>query len=192
MSFKRKPGSGHLHREDRHIVRNARVQPNASSAAIQTIVAPSFEVTVFSRTIQSHLAKGHLGSQRPLRLPPLAPIHRRLRLEWCRVRGNWTATKWNQIVFSDESGFNLSSDDNCVRIWRPRGEHLNPFFTLQRHTTPTAGAMVWGTIAYNTRSPLLIIRGTMPVQRYVHDIPQPHVFPLMQRLPGAIFQQDNA
>ncbi|GFV85780.1 uncharacterized protein TNCV_2004001 [Trichonephila clavipes] len=28
--------------------------------------------------------------------------------------------------------------------------------------------------------------------RYVHDILQPHVFPLMQRLPGVIFQQDNS
>ncbi|GFV34607.1 transposable element Tcb2 transposase [Trichonephila clavipes] len=32
----------------------------------------------------------------------------------------------------------------------------------------------------------------MATQRYVHDILQPHVLPLMQRLPGAILQQDNA
>ncbi|GFW08567.1 hypothetical protein TNCV_2775891 [Trichonephila clavipes] len=32
----------------------------------------------------------------------------------------------------------------------------------------------------------------MTAQRYVQDILQPHVLPLMQRLPGAIFQQDNA
>ncbi|GFV57625.1 transposable element Tcb2 transposase [Trichonephila clavipes] len=32
----------------------------------------------------------------------------------------------------------------------------------------------------------------MADQWYVHDILQPHVLPLMQRLPGAIFQQDNA
>ncbi|GFX81387.1 uncharacterized protein TNCV_142371 [Trichonephila clavipes] len=32
----------------------------------------------------------------------------------------------------------------------------------------------------------------MTTQRYVHDILQPHVLSLMQRLPGAIFQQDNA
>ncbi|GFU37373.1 transposable element Tcb2 transposase [Trichonephila clavipes] len=32
----------------------------------------------------------------------------------------------------------------------------------------------------------------MTTQRYVHDILQPHVLPLMQRLSGAIFQQDNA
>ncbi|GFV44261.1 transposable element Tcb1 transposase [Trichonephila clavipes] len=32
----------------------------------------------------------------------------------------------------------------------------------------------------------------MTAQRYVHDILQPHVFPLMQRLSGAIFQQVNS
>ncbi|GFU13124.1 transposable element Tcb2 transposase [Trichonephila clavipes] len=32
----------------------------------------------------------------------------------------------------------------------------------------------------------------MTAQRYVHDILQPHVLPLMQRLPKALFQQDNA
>ncbi|GFS89190.1 transposable element Tcb2 transposase [Trichonephila clavipes] len=52
--------------------------------------------------------------------------------------------------------------------------------------------MLWGAITYNTRSPLVLIRGTLAVQQYVHDILRPHVLPLIQRLPGAIFQQDNA
>ncbi|GFX50829.1 transposable element Tcb2 transposase [Trichonephila clavipes] len=52
--------------------------------------------------------------------------------------------------------------------------------------------MVWGVIVYNTRSPLALICGTMTAQRYVHDILQPHVLPLMQWLPGTLFQQDNA
>ncbi|GFX51280.1 transposable element Tcb2 transposase [Trichonephila clavipes] len=111
------------------------------------------------------------------------PTHRRLCLEWCCARGNWTAAKWNQGVFSDESRFNLSSDDNRVRVWRPRGERLSPAFALQRHTAPTAGVIVWGAIAYNTRSPLVLIRGTVIAT---------HVLPLTQRLPGAIFQQNNA
>ncbi|PRD19221.1 UNVERIFIED_CONTAM: hypothetical protein NCL1_58097 [Trichonephila clavipes] len=78
------------------------------------------------------------------------------------------------------------------RVWRPRGERLKPAFALQRHTTPTAGMMVWGAITFNTRSPLVLIRGTITAQWYVHDILQPHALLLMQRLPGAIFQQDNA
>ncbi|GFU42479.1 transposable element Tcb1 transposase [Trichonephila clavipes] len=110
-------------------------------------------------------------------------------LEWCHARRNWTADEWNQVVFSDESRFNLSSDDNRVRVWRPRGERLNPTFSLQQHTAPIAGVMVWDTIAYNTQSPLVLICGTMTAQRYVHDILQPHVLPLIQRLPGAIFHK---
>ncbi|GFV57649.1 transposable element Tcb1 transposase [Trichonephila clavipes] len=74
----------------------------------------------------------------------------------------------------------------------PHGERLNPTFALQRHTVHTDGVMVWGAIAYNTQSPLVLIRGTLTAQRYVHDIQQLHLLPLMQRLPGAIFQQINA
>ncbi|GFU23493.1 transposable element Tcb2 transposase [Trichonephila clavipes] len=173
--------------EDRHIGRNARVQPTASSAAIQVQVSPSLRIPVSSRTRLRRLTEGHLGLQRPLRVLLLTLTHRRLRLKWFHARGNWTAAECNRVVFSDESSFYLSSDDNRVRVWRPRGERLNPAFTLQRHTTPTAGVMVWDAIAYNTRSPLVLIRGTMTAYRYVHGILLPHVLPLMQRLPGAIF-----
>ncbi|GFV60679.1 transposable element Tcb2 transposase [Trichonephila clavipes] len=85
--------------------------------------------------------------------------------------------------YVDEFRINLSSDNNRVRVWRPGGERLNPTFALQRHTVPTAGVMVWVAIAYNTRSPLGLIRGSMTAQRYVYDILQPHVLPLMQWLP---------
>ncbi|GFW19043.1 transposable element Tcb2 transposase [Trichonephila clavipes] len=138
------------------------------------------------------LAKWHLESGRPLRVLPLTPTHRRLRLEWYRVRVNWTAEEWSQVVFRDKSRFNLSNDDNRVRVWRPLGERLNPAFALQRHIAPTAGVMVWGAIAYKAWSLLILIRFTMTAQRYVHDIILQHVLPLMQRLSGDIFQQDNA
>ncbi|GFT85415.1 HTH_Tnp_Tc3_2 domain-containing protein [Trichonephila clavipes] len=85
MSFTRRPGSGRprqtSRREDLHIVRNAHVQPPASSAAIQAQVASSLGVPVSSRTIRRCLAERHWGSRRPLRVLPLTPTHRRLRLE---------------------------------------------------------------------------------------------------------------
>ncbi|GFW13606.1 transposable element Tcb2 transposase [Trichonephila clavipes] len=120
MSFTRGPGSGRprqtSRREDRHIVRNARVQPTASSAAFQAQVAPSLGANVSSRYIRRLLAEGHLGLQHPLSVLLLTPTHRRrLRLEWCHTRRNWTASEWNQVVFSDESRFKLSNDDNLFR-----------------------------------------------------------------------------
>ncbi|GFS93284.1 transposable element Tcb2 transposase [Trichonephila clavipes] len=142
MSFTRRPSSRHPRQTTRleyhHIVRNTSVQLTASSAAIQAQVAPSLGASVSSRIIRRRLVEGHLGSQRPLRVLALTPTHRCLRLKWCYVRGNWTAVEWNQVVFSYETRFNLSSDDKRVRV---RGKRPNPAFALRRHTTPTAGAI---------------------------------------------------
>ncbi|GFU83438.1 DDE_3 domain-containing protein [Trichonephila clavipes] len=52
--------------------------------------------------------------------------------------------------------------------------------------------MVWGTIAYDSRSTLIVMRGTLTGHRYVDDILRPHVGPFLNGLPGTIFQQDNA
>ncbi|GFW08277.1 transposable element Tcb2 transposase [Trichonephila clavipes] len=123
MLFTRRPGIGRprqtSHREDHHIVRNARVQPNASLAIIQAEVAPSLGAPVSSRTIQRCVAEGYFGSRCSLRVLPLTHIHRRLHLDWCYSRGKWTAAEWNQVVFSDESRFNLNSEDNRVHVLRP-------------------------------------------------------------------------
>ncbi|GFT60578.1 DDE_3 domain-containing protein [Trichonephila clavipes] len=49
-----------------------------------------------------------------------------------------------------------------------------------------------GSISYDSRSTLIVMRGTLTGQRYVDDILRPHVGPFLNGLPGAIFQQDNA
>ncbi|GFT17600.1 transposable element Tcb2 transposase [Trichonephila clavipes] len=127
MSFTQRLGSGHPRQTSR--------------GENHRIIAPSLGTPVSSRTLRRRLGKGHFGLQRPLRVLPFEPIYRRHHLEWCRSRRNGTAAEWNHVVFSDEFRFNLSSNDNRVRVWILRGERLNPAFSLQRHTTPTAGVM---------------------------------------------------
>ncbi|GFW37740.1 transposable element Tcb2 transposase [Trichonephila clavipes] len=78
----------------------------------------------------------------------------------------WNVTDWKKDVFSDESRFVLETDDNRVRVWRRS--------------------------AYDSRSTLNVMRGTLTGQRYVDDILRPHVEPFLNGLPGAIYQQDNA
>ncbi|PRD22311.1 UNVERIFIED_CONTAM: hypothetical protein NCL1_49422 [Trichonephila clavipes] len=69
MSFRRRPGSRRSRqtsrREDGQIVRNTRVQPTASFAAIQEQFESSLGAPVSSRTIRRHLAKGHLEEANP-------------------------------------------------------------------------------------------------------------------------------
>ncbi|GFV47316.1 DDE_3 domain-containing protein [Trichonephila clavipes] len=67
-----------------------------------------------------------------------------------------------------------------------------PPHTVLRHTSRTAGVMVWGAKAYDSWSTLIVMHGTLKGQRYVDDILRPHVGPYLNGLPGAIFLQDNA
>ncbi|GFX11868.1 transposable element Tcb2 transposase [Trichonephila clavipes] len=157
-------------REDRHIVRNARVQPIASSGAIQAQVAPSLGAPLSSRTVLRHLAEEHLESRCPLRVLPL--------------------TSKLSLATNPDS---ISAVMTIVFVCGDPVVNASILPLLHSDTPlPTVGVMVWGVIAYNTRSPIVLIRGPMTAQSYVHDILQSHVLPLMQRLTGAIFQQDNA
>ncbi|UYV64998.1 Transposase [Cordylochernes scorpioides] len=146
---------------------------------------------VDSRTISRRLVANGLHSCRPLRRLPLTPPNRRQRLEWCRARSTWM-TEWHRVVFSDESRFCLSSDSRRVRVWRRRGERSNPAAIVERPTVRQRGIMVWGAIAYDSRSPLLRIQGTMTAQRYVDDVLRPVTLPYLQGVPNALYQQDNA
>ncbi|UYV65606.1 hypothetical protein LAZ67_3004832 [Cordylochernes scorpioides] len=147
--------------------------------------------SISTRTISRRLVANGLHSCRPLRRLPLTLPNRRQRLEWCRARSTWM-TEWHRVVFSDESPFCLSSDSRRVRVWRRRGERSNPAAIVERPTVRQRGIMVWGAIAYDSRSPLLRIKGTMTAQRYVDDVLRPVTLPYLQGVPNALYQQDNA
>ncbi|GFW60684.1 transposable element Tc1 transposase [Trichonephila clavipes] len=162
----RKTGSGATRkttrREDRRIVRQALVDPTVTRSTIRADVG----VAIVPQTISRHPAEANLKSKRPFRALLLTPKHRQLRLQWCQARTMWNVTDWQKVVFSDESRFVLGTDDNRVRVWR------RP--------------------AYDSRSTLIVMRGSLKDQRYIDDILRPHVGPFLNDLPGAIFQQDNA
>ncbi|UYV84535.1 hypothetical protein LAZ67_X002492 [Cordylochernes scorpioides] len=178
-------------RVDRLILRQAVTAPQATCTAILQHVQDTLDHSISTRTICRRLVANGLHSCRPLRRLPLTPPNRRQRWEWCRARSTWM-TEWHRVVFSDESRFCLSSDSRRVRVWRRRGERSNPAAIVERPTVRQRGIMVWGAIAYDSRSPLLRIQGTMTAQRYVDDVLRPVTLPYLQGVPNALYQQDNA
>ncbi|UYV60616.1 hypothetical protein LAZ67_1001671, partial [Cordylochernes scorpioides] len=178
-------------RVDRRILRQAVAAPQATCTAILQHVQDTLDHSISTRTISRRLVADGLHSCRPLRRLPLTPPNRRQRLEWCRARSTWM-TEWHRVVFSDESRFCLSSDSRRVRVWRRRGERSNPAAIVERPIVRQRGIMVWGAIAYDSRSPLLRIQGTMTAQRYVDDVLRPVTLPYLQGVPNALYQQDNA
>ncbi|PRD34872.1 UNVERIFIED_CONTAM: Transposable element Tcb1 transposase [Trichonephila clavipes] len=74
--------------------------------------------------------------------------HRRLRLQWAHKYRTWQAY-WHQVVFSDESRFNLWDYDGRIRVRRYAGERCFPECVIERHSGLTPRVMVWGAISYH-------------------------------------------
>ncbi|GFW22130.1 transposable element Tcb1 transposase [Trichonephila clavipes] len=161
-------------REDRKIVRQALMDPTVTRSTIREDVG----LAIVPQTIFRHFSEANLKSKRPFHVLPLTPEHRQLRLQWCQARSMWNVTDWQKVVFSNESRFVLGTDDNRALV----SGTIPP--TVLRHTARTAGVMVWGAIAYDSRSTLIVMRGTLTDQRYADDILRPHVGPFLNGLQG--------
>ncbi|GFT99043.1 transposable element Tc1 transposase [Trichonephila clavipes] len=59
----------------------------------------------------------------------------------------------------------MCPDDHRRRVWRHPGQCADPAFTIALHTCPQTGVMVWGVISFDSRTPLVIIRGILTPQR---------------------------
>ncbi|GFX78528.1 uncharacterized protein TNCV_29681 [Trichonephila clavipes] len=51
-----------------------------------------------------------------------------------------------------------------------------------RHTGPSPSVMVWGAIGYTSRSPLVLIDGTLNSSRYIYGVSRPVVLPFIRAL----------
>ncbi|GFX89117.1 transposable element Tcb1 transposase [Trichonephila clavipes] len=178
----RKNGSGATRkttrREDRRIERQALVDPTLTRSMIRTDVG----ISIVPQTISRHLAEANLKSKRPF-----CALHLTSATVSTVVSSQINVECHRLATFSDEFGFVLGTDDNHVRVWRRPGERYNSPHTVLRHTARTARVMVWGAIAYDSRSTLIVMRGTLTGQRYIDDILRSHVGPFLNSLPQGQF-----
>ncbi|GFW00065.1 transposable element Tc1 transposase [Trichonephila clavipes] len=82
-----------------------------------------------------------------------------------------------------------SPDGHRRRVWRRLGQRSDPAFTIARYTGPQPGVMVWCAISFDSRSPLVIIRGTLTAQLCFDDILRTVLLPFLLQYLGLIFQK---
>ncbi|GFV44168.1 transposable element Tcb2 transposase [Trichonephila clavipes] len=187
----RKTGSGvtrkTTRREGRRIVRQKLVDPTVIRSTIRADVG----VAIVPQTISRHLVEANLKSKCPFRALPLTPDHRQLRLQWCQDRqcGMSQISKW--LCLGKNPGLFWAQ---MITVYGWGGVLVSG--TIPPHCSTSHCPHNWcnglGSKAYDSRSTLIVMRGTLTGQRYVDDILRPHVGPFLNGLSGAIFQQDNA
>ena len=100
--------------------------------------------------------------------------------------------RWQNVVFSDESRFNLSNADGRIRVYRRRHERYANNCVLQHNRYGGGGVMVWAAINHRFKSQLVVCQGNLTARRYIDQILRPVVVPMFRQRQGLVFQQDNA
>ena len=79
-------------------------------------------------------------------------VHHWVRLEWCHARSTRNCADWGHIIFSDESHFQLCSDDNFRRVlpmgwgylpWLLQGTQAHNKVLWFRLSSPLIAGLIW-------------------------------------------------
>ena len=146
------------------------------------------------QTIRNRLHAAGLRARRPVVRIPLKQRNRMHRLGWCRRHLRWNGLQWSRVAFSDESRFNLYSNDGRIRVYRRRGERYSDV-NVKEHVRYGGGSvMVWAAVTMHRRTPLWTVHcRKFNSQRYVDEVMRPMVPPLLRQIgQGIVFQDDNA
>ena len=145
--------------------------------------------TISRNTVRNRLRDRGIRCRRPYRGPVLTQRHRRERQQWA---ANNRGRQWRNVVFSDESRFNLSNADGRIRIYRRRHERYADNCVLEHNRFRGGGVMVWAAINHTFKSELVIVNGNLTARQYIDRILRPVVVPMFRQRPGLTILQDNA
>ncbi|GBM96206.1 Transposable element Tc1 transposase [Araneus ventricosus] len=74
---------------------------------------------------------------------------------------NKPETYWNNVLFADESKFNIFGSDGRIMVWRRKNKELNPKNLVGTVKYDGGGVLVWGCISASGLGNLVFTDGIM-------------------------------
>ena len=71
-----------------------------------------------------------LLAYRPVKKPLISKNNQLKRLQFAQEHISWTVNQWKNILFSDESKFNIIASDVITRVRQPKGKRVQKQFCV--------------------------------------------------------------
>ena len=117
-------------------------------------------------TVRRQLRRHGLGSYVRRRKPFLSKLAKQRRREWANTFSSWTDEDWSNVIFSDESKFNLFGSDGRQWCWRRPGHDYDDVYVQKKVKHGGGSIMVWGCITSRGVGRLYRIDGRMDAEKY--------------------------
>ncbi|XP_072761237.1 uncharacterized protein [Anoplolepis gracilipes] len=146
--------------------------------------------------LRRRLHAANINSRPAARKIELKPAHREQRIQFARQHLNTPQEEWNAVVWMDEKVFS-SAEEGRYKVWRPKGQRLNPKYVLPSGHSGKITIGFWGSMTSHGLLDLVEITPRMDAEEYVEileEVLKPsirRIFP-EEQYPVVKIVQDNS
>lgn len=177
----------------RFIVRKIKENPKTSVPKLTDEVSKIINKPLSADTVRRVLKSDGYNGRVARKKPYVSAVNKKKRVAFAKDYVNKPNSFWNQVIFSDESKFNLFGSDGRQIVWRKKNTELQPK-NLQATVKHGGGSvMVWGCFSASGVGNLVFIDGIMNQYTYI-DILEHNLQISADKMGLSMnfcFQQDN-
>lgn len=179
--------------DERRIVHEVKKNPKINASTLAKSTEEYLGISVTPQTIRNVLKKHDFHARSARRKPHISKKNRNIRLYFAKEHVSKPLEFWMDVIFADESKYNLFGCDGRVLVYRKPNTELE-----ERNMVPTVkhgggGIMIWGCMAAAGVGNLAFIDGIMDHHKYI-DLLKQNLRPSAEKLGLADrfkFYQDN-
>uniref|UniRef100_A0A3Q0QR15 Transposase Tc1-like domain-containing protein n=1 Tax=Amphilophus citrinellus TaxID=61819 RepID=A0A3Q0QR15_AMPCI len=177
---------------ERHIKLMSLRDRKLTSGAIAESLHENNGLPVHPSTVRRSLSRSKLHGRVAARKPLLRPRNRARRRQFAEEHRGWTNAQWEQVLWTDESKFEIFGSRRRKFVRRRVGERFRDECLEPTVKRGGGSVQVWGCISAHGPGDIVKIDGILNAAKY-HQILIHHAIPSGRRLIGLgfILQQDN-
>lgn len=148
-------------RDKRNIIKKIVINPRLSAPKLAADFALETGKTIHAENIRRVLRKSGFNGRVSRKKPFINITNQKKRLEFAKKYINADELFWKQVLFTDESKFNIFGPDSRGKVWRKPNTALD-----KKNLTPTVkhgggNVMVWGSMSASGVGNLVFIKPNM-------------------------------
>ena len=115
---------------DRIIQRKIQVGRRKSALSVKSELKTELGLTISESTVRRRLYEISFNDRVARKKPYVSKDNRVKRLYYAKTYLEKPLEYWNEVLWSDETKFNLFGSDGKVMIWRTTKEEMDPYCTV--------------------------------------------------------------
>lgn len=159
-------------RHERHILREIKKTPKNSATKIAKDLENELNVKCSAETVRNVLRRHNYHARSCRKKPFISARNKSKRLQYATEHVKKNQAFWNNVIFSDESKYNIHGSDGRQKVWRKPNTELNIENVNATVKHGGGSVMVWGCMSAAGIGKLSFIETTMDSKGYLNILQQ--------------------